>query len=131
MPGSFGTNVALEVIPGQGPVGPGSQNNLIALLSTQDGLTAHAGGGQGSATPITSRMARFSTCATLNDSSLLPAATAGLVVTVRNDGAAGMNIFPQNNGDIINALAVNTAISLAAATTMIFRCYTTGKWVTN
>ena len=120
----------IEVLPGGAP-GPSEQINAVALLSSADGLVARAGGGQGSATPITTRLARFATCATLNDSSILPAAVAGLIVVVRNDGAANMAVFPQNNGDIINALAVNTAIAVNAASTTTFRCFTTGKWVTN
>jgi hypothetical protein len=131
MPGASGTILSIEVIPGLGQPGPITQNNLIALLSTQDGLVAHAGGGQANATPILSRAARFATCATLNDSSLLPAAVAGLVIKVNNGGAANMAVFPQNNGDIINALAVNTAIAVNAGATLTFTCYTTGKWVTN
>jgi len=129
MIGQQGTTIATEILPGTVGLTGGSQ--MVSLQSSADGLVAHAGGGQASATPITTKFARFSTVATLNDSSILPAAIAGLSVTVRNDGVAAMNVFPQNNGDIINALAVNTALSCAAASTTVFRCYTTGKWVSN
>jgi hypothetical protein len=128
-PGSLGNSVLIEVLPGV--IGLNQQAQAITLLSTQDGLVAHAGGGQGAALAITSRMARFITVATIADSSLLPPAIAGLLVTVRNDGANSMNVFPQANGDIINALAANTALACAAASTTTFRCYTTGKWVSN
>ena len=129
MPGQLGTNIITEILPGAVGLTGGSQ--AITLQSTADGLTAHATGGQGSATPITTKLARFSTVATLHDSSILPAAIAGSSLTVRNDGVAGMDVYPQNNGDIINALAVNTPLTCGAASTTTFRCYTTGKWVSN
>lgn len=48
--------------------------------STQEGLTAHAGGGQALATPIASMAARFTTCATLHDSAILPLNIPGLEI---------------------------------------------------
>jgi hypothetical protein len=48
--------------------------------SYQDGLTAFAGGGQGSATPITSSTARFTVVATAGDSGILMTAAPGLLI---------------------------------------------------
>jgi hypothetical protein len=130
MPGATNTIVIKSNLPG-GSVGATALQNASILDSTADGLVARAGGGQGSATPLTGKLNRIITVATGADSALLPAAVAGLVLKVKNDGANSANIFPQNNGDIINALAVNTAFAQAATLTVTYTCYTTGKWVTN
>lgn len=129
MPGSISTQVIKSVLPGI--VGLSNNLNGIILDSTTDGIVARSGGGQALATVLTSKFNRIITVAVAADSALLPPAVAGLAVTVRNDGANAANIFPQNNGDIINALAVNTALSVGAASTTTFRCYTTGKWIAN
>lgn len=129
MPPMFNENVksVLPTLPA-----PGQSVNAVILESTTDAIVARAGGGQGLATPLTSKFNRVATVATAADSVLLPAALAGLAIRVRNDGANAMNVFPQSNGDIINALAVNTAFSqTAAGLTVSYTCYTTGKWTTS
>lgn len=129
MPPMFNENVksVLPTLPA-----PGQSVNAVILESTTDAIVARAGGGQGLATPLTAKFNRVATVATTADSVLLPAALAGMAVRVRNDGANAMNVYPQNNGDIINALAVNTAFSQAAAgLTVVYVCYTTGKWTTS
>lgn len=98
--------------------------------SYQNGLTALAGGAQTGATLISRTFSRFTTVATSGDSALLPAASAGLTYTVKNAGAAPMNVFPQANGDVINLLAVNTAFSVVNAKSAQFICYVTGTWDT-
>jgi hypothetical protein len=98
--------------------------------STQDGLTAHAGGGQGSATQITAMNARVTTVVTAADSVVLPPSVAGLIINVTNAAAANsMNVFPAS-GDAINALSANAAYALAATKTASFICYTAGQWHT-
>ena len=83
----------------------GSQSNAI---------TAHAGGGQGSATALTAKWHRITTVATAADSVVLPTATAGLSVIVINAAAANaVAVFPAS-GDVINALSANASISVAA-----------------
>lgn len=101
----------------------------IALPDTTiNGLTAFAGGGQGSATPLTGMMNRVTTVATAADSVKLPAAVAGLTVVAVNAAAANaMNVFP-NTGDSINALAANTALSVAANKAIVFFCVVSGIW---
>jgi len=95
--------------------------------STQDNLTAHAGGGQTLATPITAMNARFTTVATIADSGLLPQSAAGLIIYVTNAAANSMNVFPYS-GDAINALGANTAFAVAGGKTCAFVCYTAGQW---
>lgn len=96
--------------------------------SAVNALTAHVGGGQGSATALTRQVNRVTTVASAADSVLLPAAIAGRVVTVINAAAANaMDVFPQT-GEIINALSANTAISVAANKVINFYCAVAGTW---
>lgn len=99
-------------------------------VSYTDNMTAHAGGGQGAATPITTAMARFVTVATAADSALLPTSAGGLQIVVINAHATNsMNVFPQT-GDAINALGANAAFAVAAGKVATFYCTVAGKWHT-
>jgi len=100
----------------------------INASSAVNGLTAFAGGGQGSATPLTASINRVTTVASAADSVQLPAATAGKQIVVINAAAANaMAVFPQT-GEIINALAANASFSMAANKTAIFSCAVAGTW---
>lgn len=92
-----------------------------------NGLTAFAGGGQGSAVALVNTICRITTCATNGDSVKLPAAVAGLTRTVINRGAAYANIFPQT-GENIDALSANVAVSCPAGATIVFSCAVDGTW---
>lgn len=95
-----------------------------------DGQTAHAGGGQGSATLIAASMVRFSTVVTAGDSAILPASKPGMNIIVTNATAAtSMNVFPAV-GDAINALGANAAFALGGGKSVTFICYTSGQWHT-
>ncbi len=108
----------------------------LPVEQTADNLTAHAGGGQASGLLLTSQNSRVTTVATAADSVVLPPAVAGLTVRVKNAAAANaMNVYPASSaqggvtaGDTINALAANTAISVAANKLIQFTCFTTGQW---
>lgn len=101
---------------------------LLVAESTVNGLTAHAGGGQGSALALTASINRVTTVGSAADSVVLPAALAGLTVTVINAAAANsMNVFPAT-GDAINALSANTALAVAANKTVQFTCAVAGTW---
>ena len=103
-------------------------DNGFRYYAAVDNLTAHAGGGQGSATALTSMFNRVTTVATAADSVILPASAAGMCITVTNAAAANsMNVFPAT-GDAINALGANAAFALAAGKTAEFVCYTAGQW---
>lgn len=96
--------------------------------SALSGITARAGGGQALATPLTRAMNRVTTVATAADSVRLPVAIAGMTVIVINAAAANaMNVFPATGG-FINALAVNTALSVVANRTVMFVCAVDGTW---
>lgn len=105
--------------------GPGLQT-----VSSQDGLTAKAGGGQGGGPTINRMLNTVATVATAADSVTLPASFVGGQIAVVNRAAANsMNVFPAV-GESINLLAANTAIAIAAGTMLIFYCSTAGTWFT-
>jgi hypothetical protein len=58
----------------------------------------------------------------------MPAAVAGLQMTVTNAAAANsMNLFP-NTGDQINAGGANAAYAIAAGKTAQLTCAVAGQW---
>lgn len=99
------------------------------LSSSQDTITAHAGGTQALGVPLVAQINRISVCATSGDSVVLPKSTAGMDITVANAGAASCNVFPFL-GDTINALSVNAAFAVAAGKTASFFCATALQWHT-
>ena len=96
--------------------------------SASTGLTAHAGGGQGSALALTSDINRVTTVATAADSVKLPPALPGLEIVVINDGASAMDIFPAS-GEAIDSLATNSAYSLTTINKNVrLICASAGLW---
>lgn len=101
----------------------------LNLFKATNAITAFAGGGQGSAVALTSTINSITVCATAGDSVKLPTATAGSLIQVSNLGAAYANVFPAT-GDLIDALAANTAVSLPVNGSIIFTCSVAGSWKT-
>lgn len=98
--------------------------------SSTNNITARAGGGQGSATALTTDCNRVVTVATAADSVKLPAAKSGMQISVKNAAAANsMNVFPAT-GEVINALAANAAYAVAATKVVVFICFVDGTWDT-
>jgi hypothetical protein len=96
--------------------------------SAANALTAHAGGGQGSALQLAKGINRVTVVGTAGDSVKLPVSVAGMQVVVINaDAADAMDCFPAT-GEVINALSANTAISIVANKTIIFFCAVAGTW---
>lgn len=95
--------------------------------SAVSGLTAHAGGGQASATSLTKGINRVTVVATIADSVKLPKAKAGMEVVVINAAANSMNVFPQS-GESINALANDAAFAVAGGKAAVFYSANAGKW---
>ena len=106
------------------------------VQSATDNLTAKAGGLQPGATPLLGAYNRVVTVVSSGDSVLLPASMSGLDVVVINAHATNaINVFPQTTdnagaGGKINALAANSAFSVAATKTCTFYCCTAGQWHT-
>lgn len=96
--------------------------------SAANALTAHAGGGQGSALLLAREVNRVTTVGTAGDSVKLPVSVAGMQVVVNNSAAANaMDVFP-NTGEQINALGANNALSVIADSTVLFVCAVAGQW---
>lgn len=96
--------------------------------SSADGITAHAGGTKAAATVLTAQINRVSVCATPGDSVLLPAAIAGRVVDVFNDGATAMQVFGAGT-DTIDGVATGTGVVLSNSKRARYVCFTTGAWI--
>lgn len=95
-----------------------------------DAITAFAGGGQTSATLLTTPINRVTVVATAADSVKLPPAVAGLeVYLINSDAADSMNVYP-STGDTINAIAANSPFAMAAGARNHFLCPVAGKWFT-
>jgi hypothetical protein len=94
-------------------------------------ITAHAGGGQALAVPLTAQNNFIAIVTTAGDSVVLPKAKAGMEITVINQSATltGPNCFPFT-GDTINTGAANAAVAIAPSTTLIFYCAVDGAWWT-
>jgi hypothetical protein len=117
-------------------------SGAYVAFSVQDSLTAHAGGGQGSATALPAQINRITTVATAGDSVILPAqgsfptsggegpqTPGGLEVVVINAGANALAVFP-GSGETINGGSANASVNVAAGGIATFYCPTPGAWQT-
>ncbi len=98
--------------------------------SNATGITAFAGGGQASATALTKEQNNVTTVATAGDSVKLPAAVAGLKITVKNSGATALDIFPAS-GDSIDAMAVDLAVRIQPNSVISFMAKDAIVWESN
>lgn len=101
---------------------------VSGLIPTQDTISA-AGTTQATATVLPLKNAYNVTVAAASSGVLLPKSVTGMVITVANNGANTLDIYP-NSGDKVNALAVNAAFSAATGALTIFYCFTSGQWFT-
>lgn len=125
-----GTKVQNSVLPSSLGIGAMGAENAVVLQSSQDGVTAHAGGGQANGVPITANVVNVTTVATAADSLTLPKALAGVDIVVHNSAAVNsMNVFPAT-GETINGTAANTALAIGAGKSTTFTCLTAGAWIT-
>lgn len=90
-------------------------------------LTAHSGGGQGSAVALSAGFNEVTTSAVAGDSVKLPTAVAGVTVIVKNDGATDIDVFPFT-GDTINDGSANIAVRQAAGTTVAYTAINATNW---
>lgn len=101
--------------------------SLPTSYANATGITAFATGGQASATALTKEQNNVTVCATAGDSVKLPAAVAGLRITVKNSGAAALDIFPATS-DSIDALAVNLAVRIVPGSVATFYATSAIVW---
>ena len=100
---------------------------LLAMQNATNGIVGRAGGGQALATPITTTIARVSTCATANDSVVLPTAVAGMWCIIANQGAASMQVYGTGT-DTITGVAAATGVAQAAGKSALYFCAAAGNW---
>lgn len=99
----------------------------FVLRSTTTGIAAFAGGGQASATPLTTDVNNVTTVATAADSVRLPTALAGMKILVFNNGANALAVFPATGGQI-DSLGVNNSFSVSAGGSRAFFAINTTQW---
>ena len=106
-----------------------TNNTTLAAgtLTGADALTAHSGGGQGSALALTAGINKVTTVAAIADSVALPASAAGLFVTVINDAALSLQVFGAGT-DTINDVATATGVALPGKSSATYYCAAAGKW---
>jgi|SRR5215469_3713179 len=106
-------------------------------IASEDGITAHATGGQANAYQLLASFNRVATVASGGDSVALPKAIKGSRVVVDNATGTSMNVFSlatqagSSSPDTINGTAGTTAFAQAGNKRVDYVCYTTGAWVTS
>ena len=99
--------------------------NYIRSVAT--GISA-AGSVQGDATALSKDINVVSTVSA-GQGVILPAAVAGMMITITNTSANSLLVYPASGG-VINTLATNTAITHTAGATLIYLAPTTTQWYT-
>lgn len=102
------------------------QNGLY-YQSTSPALTAHSGGTQALALPLTAMVNRLAVVAAQGDSVSLPAAVVGLFITVINRGAFAAQVFGAGT-DTINSIATATGFAQGPSTSATYTCSVAGNW---
>ena len=104
-------------------------NLFYGSFTTQDGLTA-VGTTQGAGPLLNKSINRFTTVGLGLSATLLPS-VAGMELTVINDGANPLIVFPAV-GDQINGAGANVSFSQSQTTAAvtIYYCVTAGSWRT-
>jgi hypothetical protein len=100
-------------------------NNGFNGLTTA--ILAFAGGGQASATPLTTKFNVIGTVISPEDSVILPHALVGMSIIVYNFGGNTAAVFPFS-GDLIGALGTNASIDIANGSCMVFTSEQNGRW---
>lgn len=100
---------------------PGTFGSVTAAI------TAHAGGGQSSATALGYGLNQVSTVATAADSVVLPAAVPGEFVTIINDAALPCQVFGVGS-DTVNGVVATTGISQPGNSASTYSCVIAGQW---
>lgn len=129
--GTLLRGVALEAASGSGSVikvlfangaSLGSQTLIVASATV-----AAAGTVQGDAAAIGAGFTLVT--GSTNAGVLLPAAVAGTICIIKNNVAGNMKVWP-TTGDAINAIAANSAITMATLTSAVFVAYDATTWYT-
>ena len=104
----------------------GASTAVLQQHNTIVGLTAFAGGGQGSATQLNASYSVVDTVATTGDSvKFSTTLEVGVVYYVKNDGANALDLFPAGGDDL--GLGIGVAISVPAGKSVAFIGTVTGS----
>lgn len=97
-------------------------------ISTQDAITAGAGGGQTNAIQLTARINRISVCVTGADSVKLPPSKPGQVIYITNNTANSVQVFAHGTATINDIDGQATGVAQAAASQVMYTSPVAGKW---
>lgn len=92
---------------------------------TQSGITASDNQSQGQC-PLTAEVNEVSTVAHPNDVVTMPPAKAGIIVTIINNGANTLQIFPASGDDL--GAGVNVSVTLASGANVTYVAYDDTNW---
>ena len=98
----------------------------LLTLSTTAAITASTTQTQGQGA-LTTTINNVSVCVNANDTVTLPAAAAGVIVYIFNNGAETLQVFPAS-GDAIDGAAANTAVTMTATSNHTFIAHDTTNW---
>lgn len=123
-----GTNLASFIADKDGAAGDSSlvvDSRGFLLSSTTAGITASVTQTQGQQ-PLTATINEISTIANNDDVVTLPAAAAGMMISIINNGANTLQIFPASGDDLGNG--VDASDGLEANESVIFAAYDATNW---
>jgi hypothetical protein len=101
-------------------------NDKLFTLDTNAGITASTTQTQGQGA-LTAQVNEVATCANANDVVTMPAAVAGLRITIINNGAQTLQIFPAS-GDAFSGSAGDASTTLATATNKSWIAFNATTW---
>lgn len=105
----------------------GYAGNGLQTIQFADSISA-AGTTQATATALTAALNNVTTVASGTGVNL-PASSAGLQITVQNNGANPLTVYPaQGASDTINGQAAATGVQILPGTVATFNCTTAGAW---
>jgi hypothetical protein len=97
------------------------------LIGQTTGIVAFAGGGQASATALTTHFNFVDTVGSIGDSVKLPVGIAGATILVKNRTATSMDLFPQS-GVQINSLGADVALAIPGGDCYTLFCISPTQW---
>lgn len=101
----------------------GTNWTRMKRFSADAGITASTTQSQGQQ-PLTANINEVSTCANANDVVTAPSLEAGMPLTVINNGAQTLDVFPASGDDL--GAGVDTAVSITAGNLAKWECYSDG-----
>jgi hypothetical protein len=103
---------------------------VSGAVVTSRGASVADGNSQATATPLSASVDNFAVSGANGTAGvLLPVATAGRRIFIKNTAAAALNVYP-NAGAAINGIAANGAYAMAASTSAFFIGDSATQWYT-